>query len=131
MTPMTSGPLSRGTPSITRMPISHRIGFATVVGSTRVRRTGSFRAAIAPANPRPTAIRTPCRTSSSSPHAGARDQEVRTGIPQQHGRGVGDQRRPHAIEQFDEHVVDVQARQLGVGHSQQMRQLISHFRVRH
>ena len=46
-------PASSGTPSIARMPFSHRIGFATVVESTRSSAMGRLPAAMRPAKPRP------------------------------------------------------------------------------
>ena len=51
------------------MPFSQRIGFATVVSSTRSSRTASFVAAMRPAKPTPSGMRTPSRTSSSMPQA--------------------------------------------------------------
>ena len=68
-TPIKVSPTMSGTPNIDWMPFSQRMGFATVEASIRSRIRGRRSAAIRPANPAPIGIRTPCRTSSSSPRA--------------------------------------------------------------
>src|SRR5437764_1509742 len=68
-TPSTRPSIRSGTPSRERMPFSRRIGLSTRSAVTSGRWTGRRSAAIRPANPLPTGIRTPRSTSSSSPFA--------------------------------------------------------------
>ena len=53
----------------TRMPFSRRIGFRMSAWSTSAMKIATRSAAIRPAKPRPSGIRTPCSTSSSIPLA--------------------------------------------------------------
>ena len=105
------------------MFFSQRIGFATVVSSTRSRRIGPLLAAIRPAKPTPTGTRTPWRTSSSMPRRDTGDELTRRSVEEQHCRSVGLEDVTHR-EQLDKEVVDVEARERGVGDRLESRQAL-------
>ena len=91
---------------MTLIPFSHRIGFVTVAGPTRSRRTGRFVAAIAPAKPAPTGTRTPCRTSSSIPQAAARHQLIGALVEEEDRRRIGVDDLSHPAQQLHQQILD-------------------------
>ena len=125
--------LSSGTPSITWMPFSHRIGFETVVASTRSNRIGtSARGDPRPANPDPSGTRTPSRTSSSIPRAAVATNCPGALVEQQHGGSLRVENLADPAQQFCEQLINVQRGQGCVGQRLKIRQLglSSPFRVR-
>ena len=98
------------------MPFSHRIGFVTVVASTRSRRLGSQ------------GRRDLSGEAGADRHAdalpdffldaacGAGDEVALGLVEEQHRRGVGLEDVLHPREQLDEQVVDVQPGERRVGH---------------
>ena len=77
--------------------------------------TGRRSAAMRPAKPRPSGIRTPCSTSSSMPLAAARDELAGGLVEQQEGGGVGVQDLGDALQQLGQQLVQRQVGQRGVG----------------
>ena len=68
-TPSRLFPTTSGTPDIDRSPLWSSSGFKTASECTSSSTAGPRDAAIRPANPPPTGMRYPCRTSSSRPCA--------------------------------------------------------------
>ena len=76
--------------------------------------TGRPVAAIPPAKPRPNGTRTPCRTSSSMPHA-ARATSSSVCRSSINTAAVSTSRISRSREQFDQQLVDVEARKRTIG----------------
>ena len=110
-TPTTASSLNSGTPSITLMPFSHKIGFATVVAVDAIQPRGLLRCGDATSetgaqwNPYPLAdLFLDARRRSG-------DEFLGVGVEEQHRGGVNVEHVAHSRQQFGEELVDVKARQ--------------------
>ena len=72
-------------------------------------------AAIRPANPRPTGIRTPCSTSSSIPFAARATSSFGALVEQQERRRVRVQELRHPLQELGQQIVERQVRERDVG----------------
>ena len=113
------------------MPISHRIGFATVVESTRSSTTGHLRFAMPPANPVPTGTRTPCRTSSSKPHAARATSSSEPPLRSSTAAVSASSTERMRAQQFGKEIVNIETGQRRVGDGEHLAQLFRRVRRRH
>ena len=100
-----------------RIPLAISSGLATVVSSTRSRTTGRASAAMRPAKPLRSGMRTPWRTSSSMPRAAVAISADRIGVQEEDRRGVDLEDVAQTVQQLVEQVLDVEVGQGGVGQS--------------
>ena len=107
-----------------RIPFSQRIGFATVVESTRSSLTGSFVRAMRPA--KPIADRHTDALADLLLDAACRPGHEIAGVlvEKQHRSRVGIDDAAHPLQKLDEQVLDVQSAQLAVGDRPEVVQLI-------
>ena len=112
ITPTTSPCARSGTPRSERMPFWNRIGFRTVLWSTRFRATGFRSAAMRPANPLPHGDADAPFHLLLDPLRGTGHELVASLVQQEDGRRVGVEDLAHPVEQLVQEIVD---REVGEG----------------